>query len=520
METLEKAFANENTRKSLRTMVMEGFRLAEEKGCSNDFQKWYAVQMAISSYIKDGCQTTGNYRSSIKNHSDAAVYYAYHHILDYVSEVGNLIDFMKPNIELSCKEEGPLKGNEKIFNVNYQTSNKQITFNVSLEGNVPKGASLDKTQVAGDGTLKVKISKESLVEKGDFKVSFKTKSRVWDVVFLETAYGKQNTVTATNPMIEASNNISLQYEPAHSQIKFLKEDEDTGQVLEGASFQFWNKDPSEYGFENNSLGVFKTDAKGEILVADLLSAITPIVYYKELEAPLGYEIDNEKLVKEVKIEAYNQFYNVVCSNKKKVPKIFKKDLAEALCLPEAEFEIKNEDGSKAFVFKERGLEKEVAPTIISNEKGELVLPTGLKFGTYQLIETKAPKGYLPREEPYTFKWYSSMDLEKNHVITNRKIQLGTFIQKNGEKIVESNDPFFYELNTIRNASNVSLESFTWHDKLPYEYISVEKMKTGTYFEPEGYELFAIVKDKGKIQLENSLKDQDDQLTKGHHGFDL
>ena len=63
-----------------------------------------------------------------------------------------------------------------------------------------------------------------------------------------------------------------------------------------------------------------------------------------------------------------------------------------------------------------------------------------------------------------------------------------------------------------------LESFGWHDKLPYEYISVEKIKTGTYFEPEGYELFVIPKDKGKIELEILLEDQDDQLTKGHNGF--
>ena len=35
-----------------------------------------------------------------------------------------------------------------------------------------------------------------------------------------------------------------------------------------------------------------------------------------------------------------------------------------------------------------------------------------------------------------------MDFEKDYIITNRKIELGTFIQKNGQKIVESNDSFF------------------------------------------------------------------------------
>ena len=403
VEALEKAFANENTRKSLRTMVMEGFRLAEEKGCVNDFPKWYAVQMAISSYIKDGCQTTGSYRNSIASHSDTAVYYAYHNILDYVFQARKLIDYMKPNIELSYDEEGALSGGNQVFNVTYQTTNKQITFDVTLDGNVPTGTTLDKTQIMGEGVLKVEIPKDSLRVAGTFEVDFKTKSRVWDVFFLETSAGKQNTVTATNPMIEASNRVSLHYKPCDSKIKFSKQDEDTGQVLEGASFQFWGKNPFEHGFENNILGTFKMDSKGEIIVDGLLPSKTPVVYIRELEAPVGYAVLNNEAAMEIKIEDYNQVYKLVCNNKKKVPKIVKKDLTETAFFGEAEFEICNEDNSRASIFKEGGSIEDEALIIVSNEKGEVCLPTGLKFGTYRLIERKAPNGYLPNEAPYILK---------------------------------------------------------------------------------------------------------------------
>ena len=54
---------------------------------------------------------------------------------------------------------------------------------------------------------------------------------------------------------------------------------------------------------------------------------------------------------------------------------------------------------------------------------------------------------------------------------------------------------------------------------PHEYISVEKMKTGTYFEPEAYELFILSKNTGKIQIRNFFKDYDDQLTGGQNGFE-
>ena len=59
-----------------------------------------------------------------------------------------------------------------------------------------------------------------------------------------------------------------------------------------------------------------------------------------------------------------------------------------------------------------------------------------------------------------------MDFEKENIITNRKIELGTFVQKKGEKIVDSKGSFYYEFDLIRNASNVPLKSFTWHEQLP------------------------------------------------------
>ena len=138
----------------------------------------------------------------------------------------------------------------------------------------------------------------------------------------------------------------------------------------------------------------------------------------------------------------------------------KKDLAESQLLAGTEFKIHIEDNTIASVFKNGGLIEEEAATIISNEKGQLVLLSGLKFGNYQLIETKAPKGYLPNDEPYALNWNCNMHFEKDHIITNRKIELGTFVQKTGDKIIETNSPFSYEFNTIRNASNVPLGSFT------------------------------------------------------------
>ena len=49
----------------------------------------------------------------------------------------------------------------------------------------------------------------------------------------------------------------------------------------------------------------------------------PIIYYKELEAPAGYELSSDSSVEEVNIEDYNQMYEIVYNNKKKVSKFVK-----------------------------------------------------------------------------------------------------------------------------------------------------------------------------------------------------
>lgn len=513
VETLEKAFSDNNTRKVLRTMVMEGFRLAEEKGCGTDFQKWYAVQMAISTYIKDGCRTTGSYRNSIAVHSDTAVYNGFHRILDYVSNTNNLIDFTKPAITASLVQMPADDTDMASFKVDYKNANKKITFEVALEGDVPKGAVLDKNKVLGDGALTIKIPKSSLVKKGSFKVAFKTKSRVWDVVFLETTTGKQHTVTATNPMVEAYGSTNVSYEPAVSKIKLFKKDEDTGRVLEGAVFEFWTTHPDKNGGKESALGQFTTDENGEITIDNLLPETTPRLYFKEIKAPTGYEAIGIADIKEIAIDGYNKTYGYDCFNKKEIPKIKKTDLTHSQSLSGTEFEIRKEDGGEATVFTDGGKSKSVPPLLTSDEAGRIHLPSGLDFGKYQLIETKAPAGYLLKAEPFYFNWTPESSSKEVVLIGNRQIELETFIQKTGDKIVESKGTIQYALDCIKNASNVPLDNFTWEDQLPSEYVDIKRIETGVYQEPEGYELFLTTDQGVTTKMKNPLIDKDDQLTR-------
>ena len=37
-----------------------------------------------------------------------------------------------------------------------------------------------------------------------------------------------------------------------------------------------------------------------------------------------------------------------------------------------------------------------------------------------------------------------------------------------------------DLISLKNTSNVALDNFTWTDNLPYEYVRITKLFTGTY----------------------------------------
>ena len=81
--------------------------------------------------------------------------------------------------------------------------------------------------------------------------------------------------------------------------------------------------------------------------------------------------------------------------------IVKKDSesGDNIPLPGTEFQILDSNGNKVILTDDDGNETD---TFVTDESGQILLPEPLVYGTYQLIETKAPDGYVLDKTPIDF----------------------------------------------------------------------------------------------------------------------
>lgn len=153
-----------------------------------------------------------------------------------------------------------------------------------------------------------------------------------------------------------------------------KVDADTGAVLPGASFEV-------YSMDDRLLGTYQDlDMDGYIYVSDL----EPGSYFiKEIKAPDGYILNDDKIKVEVKDSELTQIR--VENTSTSMLTISKIDADTKRPLTGAEFKIATLEGT-------------VVKTGITDESGKLVL-TGLNPGWYNVIEVKAPNGYILNDAP-------------------------------------------------------------------------------------------------------------------------
>ncbi|MGN4630306.1 SpaA isopeptide-forming pilin-related protein [Bacillus cereus group sp. MYBK29-1] len=164
----------------------------------------------------------------------------------------------------------------------------------------------------------------------------------------------------------------------NGQLKLLKKDSESGQLLPGAKFDVIYKD-------GNVVETIITDDKGEALSKPLSVGTYTL---KEIEAPKGYELSSSSVSVDVEV---NKVVTVDVVNKKipekvtgqfEIVKVDAEDQAKVLS--DAEFEV-YKDGKKV-------------ETLRTDKTGK-VISQKLEPGKYKLKEMKAPQGYkLLKEE--------------------------------------------------------------------------------------------------------------------------
>ena len=246
-------------------------------------------------------------------------------------------------------------------------------------------------------------------------------------------------------------------------IMIHKVDANTGKGIYGVKFVI-------YDSGKNPIMEVETDQDGYAYVRDEL---TPGKYYiRELEAADGYIRDEQ--YKTVYVEAGKctqiEWENSAVTGQIQITKYAAESnaitgQAGGVTLKGATFEIVRERSGK------------VVDYITTDARG-IAASKPLPLGRYLIREVSAPAYYQVSAETFDVTLEYAGQIIKLAAY-NKPAELGVTLTKTGIKEVLAGSKMSYRF-TIANTSNVDLQNFYFHDKIPYDVTTVSALTTGTY----------------------------------------
>ena len=269
--------------------------------------------------------------------------------------------------------------------------------------------------------------------------------------YFEIKDGKHVTLQVTNKKL--------------SGIVIHKIDSATGEGIYGVKFVLYdaNKKP---------IGEYTSDDEGYIYIDEIPGGLSGRFYLRELEAAPGYTLDkqyktvyvspgktveieweNTAVTGQIQIYKYAAEYNEVTGTAAGTP------------LKGAVYEIVNARSGK------------VVDYITTDARG-VAASKALPLTRYQIREVTAPAYWQldPTVHDVTLEYPGQIIKLSAY---DKPSSLGVSITKRGNAQVMAGQSMRYDL-TVANTSNVPLESFFWHDKIPYDVARPMTLTTGTY----------------------------------------
>ena len=227
-----------------------------------------------------------------------------------------------------------------------------------------------------------------------------------------------------------------------------------------------------YDANKNPIGEYTTDQNGYIYIDEALAEGKGRFYIRELEAAEGYELDEEyKTVyvqpgKTIEIEWENtpitgqiQIYKYAAE-----PNDITGTAAGAP-LQGAVYEIVQERSGK------------VVDYITTDARG-VAASKPLPLGRYKIVEVTAPAYWQLDSTVHDVTLEYAGQIIKISAF-DKPSSLGVSITKRGNASVLAGSSMRYDF-TIANTSNVDLESFYFHDRIPTDIARAATLTTGTY----------------------------------------
>ena len=250
-----------------------------------------------------------------------------------------------------------------------------------------------------------------------------------------------------------------------SGIVIHKIDSATGDGIYGVKFVLYDAD-------KKPIGEYTSDDRGYIYIDEIPGGLSGRFYLRELEAAPGYTLDkqyktvyvspgktveieweNTAVTGQIQIYKYAAEYNEVTGTAAGTP------------LKGAVYEIVNARSGK------------VVDYITTDARG-VAASKPLPLTRYQIREATAPAYWQldPTVHDVTLEYPGQIIKLSAY---DKPSSLGVSITKRGNAQVMAGQSMRYDL-TVANTSNVPLESFFWHDKIPYDVARPMTLTTGTY----------------------------------------
>lgn len=251
-------------------------------------------------------------------------------------------------------------------------------------------------------------------------------------------------------------------------VRIKKIDAVTGEGIYGVRFLI--KD--EY---NNLIGEYSTDQDGYIELDDLLTDGKSEIKIKveEIAAAEGYVLDDT--VRTLRIRR-GETTELVVENTPILGQIqvVKKSAQDnpvtnqpkGSLLEGAVFEITNADTGR------------VVDTMTSDARG-IAASNPIPLGRYYVQEIQAPRFYQLNSEKVEVKLKVEGDVVQIEMY-NDAANIKTSIEKTGNYTVDAGSNMRYDFTNIANNSNVPLDNFFWHDRIPTDAVRAGTLTTGTY----------------------------------------
>ena len=251
-------------------------------------------------------------------------------------------------------------------------------------------------------------------------------------------------------------------------MRIKKIDAVTGEGIYGVRFLIKDE-------HNNLLGEYSTDQDGYIELDELLTDGQGEIKIKveEIAAAEGYVLDDT--VRTLRIRR-GETTELVVENTPILGQIqvVKKSAQDnpvtnqpkGSLLEGAVFEITNADTGR------------VVDTMTSDARG-IAASNPIPLGRYYVQEVQAPRFYQLNTQKVEVKLKAEGDVVQIEMY-NDAANINTSIEKTGNYTVDAGSNMRYDFTNIANNSNVPLDNFFWHDRIPTDAVRAATLTTGTY----------------------------------------